>query len=56
METIGELEMIDYLVRYSKGEGSLLIVDWTSTSQSPTIGDTWLLRRTWKEMVTLRGW
>lgn len=27
VETIGELEMIDYLVRYSKGDSSLLIVD-----------------------------
>ena len=34
--------------------GSLMIVGSTS-GQSPTTGDTWLLRRTWKEMKTLRG-
>jgi len=36
--------------------GSLMIVGSTSGKQSPTVGDTWLLRRTWKEMVALRGW
>jgi hypothetical protein len=35
--------------------GSLMIVGSTS-SQTPTIGDQWLLRRTWEEMVSLRGW
>jgi hypothetical protein len=35
--------------------GSLMIVQ-SSASQSPTVGDTWLLRRTWKEMKALRGW
>jgi hypothetical protein len=35
--------------------GSLMIVGSTS-SQSPTTADTWLLRRTWKEMKSLRGW
>jgi hypothetical protein len=35
--------------------GSLMIVG-SSGSQSPTAGDTWLLRRTWKEMKALRGW
>jgi hypothetical protein len=35
--------------------GSLMIVGSTS-SQTPTIGDIWLLRRTWREMKTLRGW
>ena len=35
--------------------GSLMIVGSTS-SQVPTVGDQWLLRRTWKEMKTLRGW
>jgi hypothetical protein len=35
--------------------GSLMIVGSTS-KQSPTPGDTWLLRRTWKESVALRGW
>ena len=36
--------------------GSLMIVGSTSGKQSPTLGDTWLLRRTWKEMAALRGW
>lgn len=35
--------------------GSLMIVGSTS-NQSPTIADQWLLRRTWKEMKTLRSW
>jgi hypothetical protein len=35
--------------------GSLMIVGSTN-SQSPTTADQWLLRRTWKEMKTLRGW
>lgn len=35
--------------------GSLMIVGSTSM-QSPTLGDTWLIRRTWREMQTLRGW
>ncbi len=34
--------------------GSLMIVGPNTTS--PTVGDTWLIRRTWKEMKTLRGW
>jgi len=36
--------------------GSLMIVGSTGGKQSPTVGDTWLLRRTWKEMKPLRGW
>jgi hypothetical protein len=35
--------------------GSLMIVG-SSGSPTPTIGDIWLLRRTWKEMKTLRSW
>jgi hypothetical protein len=35
--------------------GSLMIVGSTN-SQVPTVADQWLLRRTWKEMKTLRGW
>jgi hypothetical protein len=35
--------------------GSLMIVGSTSM-QSPTVGDTWLIRRTWREMQELRGW
>ncbi len=35
--------------------GSLMIVgsQWGGT---PTVGDTWLVRRTWSEMRTIRGW
>jgi hypothetical protein len=36
--------------------GSLMIVGSTGSKQSPTVGDTWLLRQTWKEMKALRGW
>ena len=36
--------------------GSLMIVGSTAGKQSPTVGDTWLLRRTWKEMTAARGW
>lgn len=35
--------------------GSLMIVGSTN-QQSPTEGDTWLIRRTWKEQQALRGW
>jgi hypothetical protein len=35
--------------------GSLMIVGSTN-NPSPTIADQWLLRRTWKEMKTLRSW
>jgi hypothetical protein len=36
--------------------GSIMIVGSTSGSQAPSTADIWLLRRTWKEMKTLRGW
>lgn len=36
--------------------GSLMIVGSTGGMQSPTVGDTWLIRRTWKEMQEMRGW
>lgn len=35
--------------------GSIMIVGSTG-SQKPTVADQWLLRRTWKEMKSLRGW
>jgi hypothetical protein len=35
--------------------GSIMIVGSTS-SEPPTMADHWLLKRTWKEMKTLRGW
>jgi hypothetical protein len=36
--------------------GSIMIVGSTSGSQAPTVGDIWLLRRTWKEMKAIRNW
>jgi len=36
-------------------DGSLMIVGSTS-SKTPTLGDVWLLRRTWQEVKALRGW
>lgn len=36
--------------------GSLMIVGSTGGQSSPTLGDTWLIRRTWKETQALRGW
>lgn len=35
--------------------GSIMIVGSTN-SASPTAADHWLLKRTWKELKTLRGW
>lgn len=35
--------------------GSLMIVG-SSSSQKASIGDTWLIRRTWKEQKAKRGW
>ena len=35
--------------------GSLMIVGSTNQG-TPTVADTWLIRRTWEEMVELRGW
>lgn len=35
--------------------GSIMIVGSTQ-SEPPTTADTWLLRRTWKEMKAMRGW
>ena len=40
----------------AKPKGGSLMIVGSSQSESPTSGDTWLLRRTWKEMKTLRGW
>jgi hypothetical protein len=40
----------------TKPKGGSLMIVGSSQSQSPTSGDTWLLRRTWKEMKALRGW
>ena len=35
--------------------GSLMIVG-SANQGTPTLGDTWLVRRTWREMQDLRGW
>ena len=37
------------------GGGSLMFVSSTNTGK-PTVGDIWLLRRTWSEMRDLRDW
>jgi hypothetical protein len=50
----GFQDYYDWTGERPKG-GSLMIVG-SSSGQSPTPGDIWLLRRTWKEMKTLRGW
>ncbi|MBN2670382.1 MAG: hypothetical protein JXX29_01840, partial [Deltaproteobacteria bacterium] len=36
--------------------GSLMIVGSAWGATSPTEGDAWLLRRTWKEQQAIRGW
>jgi hypothetical protein len=40
----------------SKPTGGSLMIVGSSQSKIPTTADQWLLRRTWKEMKTLRGW
>jgi hypothetical protein len=40
----------------SKPTGGSLMIVGSAQSKIPTIADQWLLRRTWKEMKTLRGW
>ena len=40
----------------SKPKGGSLMIVGSSQNESPTTADTWLLRRTWKEMKALRGW
>lgn len=40
----------------STPEGGSLMIVGSTNMQSPTVGDVWLLRRTWREMQTLRGW
>jgi len=40
----------------SRPKGGSLMIVGSSQNQSPTTGDVWLLRRTWKEMKSLRGW
>ena len=40
----------------SKPKGGSIMIVGSTNSQPPTAADIWLLRRTWKEMKTLRGW
>ena len=40
----------------SRPQGGSLMIVGSSSGESPTSGDVWLLRRTWKEMKALRGW
>jgi hypothetical protein len=40
----------------SKPKGGSIMIVGSTNSQPPTTADLWLLRRTWKEMKTLRGW
>jgi hypothetical protein len=40
----------------SKPKGGSIMIVGSTNSQPPTMADIWLLRRTWKEMKTLRGW
>jgi hypothetical protein len=35
---------------------SLTKIVGSTNSASPTAADHWLLKRTWKEMKTMRGW
>jgi hypothetical protein len=36
--------------------GSIMIVGSSSGGPPITAGDTWLIRRVWKEQKSLRGW
>jgi hypothetical protein len=40
----------------SKPKGGSIMIVGSSSSQAPTRGDIWLLKRTWKEMQKLRSW
>lgn len=40
----------------STPEGGSLMIVGSTNMQTPTVADVWLLRRTWREMQTLRGW
>jgi hypothetical protein len=40
----------------SKPQGGSIMIVGSTSSQSPTTADIWLLRRTWKEMKALRSW
>jgi hypothetical protein len=40
----------------SKPKGGSIMIVGSTQSEPPTTADIWLLRRTWKEMKTLRGW
>ena len=40
----------------STPEGGSLMIVGSSSQGYPTVGDTWLIRRTWREMLEIRGW
>ena len=40
----------------SKPKGGSIMIVGSTQSEPPTDADLWLLKRTWKEMKTLRGW
>lgn len=40
----------------STPEGGSLMIVGSAFSGTPTVADSWLLRRTWSEMQTIRGW
>lgn len=40
----------------ARPEGGSIMIVGSSQSESPTMADAWLLRRTWAEMKGMRGW
>jgi hypothetical protein len=40
----------------ARPEGGSLMIVGSQGGGKPTVGDTWLLRRTWSEMRSIRGW
>jgi len=52
----GFQDYYDWPASSPRPEGGSLMIVGSSSSQTPTVGDQWLLRRTWKEMTSLRGW
>jgi hypothetical protein len=52
----GFQDYYDWPASSPRPEGGSLMIVGSSSSQTPTVGDQWLLRRTWEEMTSLRGW
>jgi hypothetical protein len=40
----------------SKPKGGSIMIVGSTSSEAPTMADIWLLKRTWKEMKSMRGW